>query len=72
MKDQYMVKHNAISKMLKINIVQNIMISTFSSTLHYFITYIIFIHIIFINIRISFPDLTRLIIKVATMLIFQQ
>lgn len=27
MKDQYMIKHNAISKMLKINIVQNIIIS---------------------------------------------
>lgn len=67
MKDQYMVKHNAISKMLKINIIQNIMISTFSSTLHLLCT-----HIIFINIQISFPDLTRLIIKVATMLIFQQ
>lgn len=62
-----MVKHNAISKMLKINIVQNIMITTFSSTLH-----LLYAHIIFINIQISFPDLTRLIIKVATMLIFQQ
>lgn len=68
MKDQYTVKHNAISKMLKINIVQNIIIiSTVSSTLHSLCT-----HIIFINIRISFQDLARLIIKVATMLIFQQ